>query len=47
MTNFFFGGPGALAKVRLLRDHGADVALGDLTEFAAWYAGWQPAGPSV
>lgn len=33
--------------VEELRDHGADVALGDLTEFAAWYAGWQPAGPSV
>ncbi|WP_346433853.1 HAD family hydrolase [Nonomuraea composti] len=25
-----------------LRDHGADVALGDLTEFAAWFAGWRP-----
>ncbi|MGI5273189.1 HAD family hydrolase [Nonomuraea sp. CA-218870] len=24
-----------------LRDHGADVALGDLTEFADWFAGWQ------
>ncbi|MFG1707547.1 HAD family hydrolase [Nonomuraea sp. M3C6] len=24
-----------------LRDHGADVALGDLTEFAAWFAGWR------
>lgn len=23
-----------------LRDHGADVALGDLTEFAGWFAGW-------
>ncbi|MGW0806494.1 HAD family hydrolase [Nonomuraea sp. NPDC002799] len=23
-----------------LRDHGADVALGDLTEFGAWFAGW-------
>ncbi|WP_308250830.1 HAD family hydrolase [Nonomuraea rhizosphaerae] len=27
-----------------LRDHGADVALGDLTEFADWYAGWRPGG---
>jgi phosphoglycolate phosphatase len=26
-----------------LRDHGADVALGDLTEFADWYAGWRSA----
>ncbi|MFG1948901.1 HAD family hydrolase [Nonomuraea sp. NPDC048826] len=25
-----------------LREHGADVALGDLTEFADWFAGWQP-----
>ncbi|WP_344479709.1 HAD family hydrolase [Nonomuraea monospora] len=24
-----------------LRDHGADVALGDLTEFAAWFTGWR------
>ncbi len=24
-----------------LRDHGADVALGDLTEFATWFAGWR------
>lgn len=24
-----------------LRDHGADVALGDLTEFADWFAGWR------
>ncbi|MEV4802496.1 HAD family hydrolase [Nonomuraea sp. NPDC049421] len=24
-----------------LRDHGADVALGDLTEFTAWFAGWR------
>ncbi|MDA0638700.1 HAD hydrolase-like protein [Nonomuraea sp. MCN248] len=24
-----------------LREHGADVALGDLTEFADWFAGWQ------
>ncbi|MEU6714886.1 haloacid dehalogenase-like hydrolase [Nonomuraea sp. NPDC046802] len=24
-----------------LRDHGADVALGDLTEFGAWFAGWR------
>ncbi|TMR89671.1 HAD family hydrolase [Nonomuraea basaltis] len=23
-----------------LRDHGADVALTDLTEFATWYTGW-------
>ncbi|GAA2400051.1 HAD family hydrolase [Nonomuraea africana] len=23
-----------------LRDHGADVALSDLTEFAAWFADW-------
>ncbi len=23
-----------------LRDHGADVALADLTQFAAWYTGW-------
>ncbi|WP_268960236.1 HAD family hydrolase [Nonomuraea montanisoli] len=28
--------------VEELRDHGADVALGDLTEFAAWFAGWRP-----
>ncbi|MEO3874523.1 HAD family hydrolase [Nonomuraea sp. B12E4] len=27
--------------VRELRDHGADVALGDLTEFADWFAGWR------
>lgn len=27
-----------------LRDHGADVALGDLTEFADWFAGWRSAG---
>ncbi|MFG3441887.1 HAD family hydrolase [Nonomuraea sp. NPDC047897] len=27
--------------VEELRDHGADVALGDLTEFAAWYSGWR------
>ncbi|MBN6056179.1 HAD family hydrolase [Nonomuraea sp. RK-328] len=25
-----------------LRDHGADVALEDLTEFAAWFTGWHP-----
>jgi len=25
---------------RELRDHGTDVALGDLTEFAAWFTGW-------
>ncbi|MGW0484707.1 HAD family hydrolase [Nonomuraea sp. NPDC003214] len=25
-----------------LREHGADVALGDLTEFATWFAGWRP-----
>lgn len=25
-----------------LREHGADVALTDLTEFADWFAGWQP-----
>jgi phosphoglycolate phosphatase len=24
-----------------LRDHGADVSLGDLTEFADWFAGWR------
>lgn len=24
-----------------LRAHGADVALADLTEFAAWYTGWR------
>ncbi|MFB4285303.1 MULTISPECIES: HAD family hydrolase [unclassified Nonomuraea] len=24
-----------------LRDHGADVALGDLTEFTTWFAGWR------
>ncbi|MEU5861798.1 MULTISPECIES: haloacid dehalogenase-like hydrolase [unclassified Nonomuraea] len=24
-----------------LREHGADVALGDLTEFADWFAGWR------
>ncbi|HEX4814732.1 MAG TPA: HAD hydrolase-like protein [Nonomuraea sp.] len=24
-----------------LRDHGADVALGDLTEFADWYTSWR------
>lgn len=24
-----------------LRDHGADVALADLTQFAAWYTGWR------
>ncbi|WP_226900025.1 HAD family hydrolase [Nonomuraea phyllanthi] len=24
-----------------LREHGADVALSDLTEFAAWFAGWR------
>lgn len=24
-----------------LRDHGADVALSDLTEFATWFAGWR------
>ncbi|WP_220448304.1 HAD family hydrolase [Nonomuraea diastatica] len=24
-----------------LRDHGADVALTDLTDFAAWFAGWR------
>ncbi|MFI9596904.1 HAD family hydrolase [Nonomuraea sp. NPDC052265] len=24
-----------------LREHGADVALGDLTEFAGWFAGWR------
>lgn len=28
--------------VEELRDHGADVALGDLTEFGAWYSGWRP-----
>ncbi|MCA2228054.1 HAD family hydrolase [Nonomuraea aurantiaca] len=27
-----------------LRDHGADVALGDLTEFADWFAGWRSSG---
>lgn len=27
-----------------LRDHGADVTLGDLTEFAAWFAGWRSPG---
>lgn len=26
-----------------LRDHGADVALGDLTEFAAWFGDWRHA----
>lgn len=25
-----------------LRDHGADVALTDLTEFAAWFDDWKP-----
>lgn len=30
--------------VEELRDHGTDVALGDLTEFAAWYSGWWPSG---
>jgi phosphoglycolate phosphatase len=25
-----------------LRDHGADVALADLTEFATWYTSWRP-----
>ncbi len=30
--------------VEELRDHGADVALGDLTEFAGWYSGWRPPG---
>jgi phosphoglycolate phosphatase len=24
-----------------LREHGADVALGDLTEFGTWFAGWR------
>lgn len=24
-----------------LREHGADVALDDLTEFAAWFSGWR------
>ncbi|MBF8191324.1 HAD family hydrolase [Nonomuraea sp. K274] len=24
-----------------LREHGADVALSDLTEFTTWYAGWR------
>ncbi|MCK2213565.1 HAD family hydrolase [Actinomadura sp. ATCC 31491] len=27
--------------VEELREHGADVALSDLTEFAAWYTGWR------
>ncbi|WP_433246607.1 HAD family hydrolase [Streptosporangium sp. CA-135522] len=26
---------------RELRDHGADVVLGDLTEFAEWFGGWR------
>ncbi|MFI6500141.1 HAD family hydrolase [Nonomuraea typhae] len=26
-----------------LRDHGADVALGDLTEFATWFGDWRQA----
>lgn len=30
-----------------LRDHGADVVLGDLTEFADWFDGWRtPAAPA-
>jgi phosphoglycolate phosphatase len=33
-------GPYTVAE---LRDHGADVALGDLTEFAGWFGGWRAA----